>query len=263
MCGIVGYIGEKEAQDILLKSLSRLEYRGYDSAGLATIKGKKIQLAKKKGKLNVLSDELKSDPIEGTTGIGHTRWATHGVPNDINAHPHLDCKEKIALVHNGIIENYLELKEKLKKEGHKFISETDTEVIAHLIEKFYSGDLAEAVRKALKLLHGSYAIAVIHKDEPEKLVGARCDSPLIVGVGSGENFLASDVPAVLDHTKNVIYLNNHEIVVLTKNHVLVKDLEGRKITKKISKINWDISQAEKSLEDYGAHALLFLPNSKA
>ncbi|OGX00500.1 MAG: glutamine--fructose-6-phosphate aminotransferase [Omnitrophica bacterium RIFCSPLOWO2_02_FULL_45_16] len=246
MCGIAGYIGDREAQDILLKSLSRLEYRGYDSAGLATIKGRSIQLVKKQGKLKILSADLKSDPIEGAIGIGHTRWATHGVPSDINAHPHLDCKGKLALVHNGIIENYLELKEKLQKEGHKFTSQTDTEVIAHLIEKFYSGDIVEAVRKALKKLRGSYAMAVIHKDEPAKLVGARCDSPLIVGVGQGENFLASDVPAVLDHTKDVIYLNNREIAVLTKDHVLVKDFEGRKINRKVSKINWDISQAEKA-----------------
>ena len=246
MCGIAGYIGDREAQDILLKSLSRLEYRGYDSAGLATIKGRSIQLVKKQGKLKILSADLKSDPIEGAIGIGHTRWATHGVPSDINAHPHLDCKGKLALVHNGIIENYLELKEKLQKEGHKFTSQTDTEVIAHLIEKFYSGDIVEAVRRAIKKLRGSYAMAVIHKDEPAKLVGARCDSPLIVGVGQGENFLASDVPAVLDHTKDVIYLNNREIAVLTKDHVLVKDFEGRKINRKVSKINWDISQAEKA-----------------
>lgn len=246
MCGIAGYIGDREAQYILLKSLSRLEYRGYDSAGLATIKGRSIQLVKKQGKLKVLSADLKSDPIEGTIGIGHTRWATHGIPNDINAHPHLDCKGKLALVHNGIIENYLELKERLQKEGCRFTSQTDTEVIAHLIEKFYSGDIVEAVRKAIKKLRGSYAMAVIHKDEPAKLVGARCDSPLIVGVGQGENFLASDVPAVLDHTKDVIYLNNHEIVILTKDHVLIKDFEGRKINKKVSKINWDIGQAEKA-----------------
>ena len=246
MCGIVGYIGDREAQGILLKSLSRLEYRGYDSAGLAIIKGKKIELVKRQGKLEILVGELKSSGMKGTTGIGHTRWATHGVPNDVNAHPHLDCRGRLAVVHNGIIENYLELKEALKKEGHKFISDTDTEVIAHLIEKFYSGDIAEAVRKALKLLHGSYAIAVIHRDEPQKLIGARRDSPLIVGVGKGENFLASDVPAVLDHTKDVIYLDNNEIVIMTKDHVLVKDAGGRRVNKKVSKIAWDISQAEKA-----------------
>ena len=246
MCGIVGYIGGREAQDILLKNLSRLEYRGYDSAGIATVKGRKIELVKRQGKLNILAGELKKNRVSGTVGIGHTRWATHGVPSDVNAHPHLDCKCKIAVVHNGIIENYLELKEGLKKEGHKFLSETDTEVIAHLIEKLYEGDIVEAVRKAVKLLHGSYAIAVLHKDEPQKLVGARCDSPLIVGVGKGENFLASDVPAVMEHTKEVMYLDNHEIAVLTKDRVLVKDMAGRTVSRKISKINWDISQAEKA-----------------
>ena len=246
MCGIVGYVGDREAQNILLKSLSRLEYRGYDSAGLAVIKGKKIEIVKKQGKLKILQEKLRINPIKGTTGVGHTRWATHGVPSDINAHPHADCKKKIAVVHNGIIENYLELKEGLKKEGHRFVSETDTEIIAHLIEKLYAGDIAEAVRRAVKLLRGSYAIAVIHKDEPQKLIGARCDSPLIIGVGKGENFLASDVPAVLDHTKNVIYLNNHEIAILTKDHVTIKDSNGRKIDREVSRIPWDISQAEKS-----------------
>jgi glucosamine--fructose-6-phosphate aminotransferase (isomerizing) len=246
MCGIVGYIGDREAQNILLNSLSRLEYRGYDSAGLATIKGRSIELVKRQGKLGVLKEELKSNDVKGNIGIGHTRWATHGVPNDINAHPHLDCKGKIAVVHNGIIENYLGLKEELKKEGHRFISETDTEVIAHLIEKLYSGDIAEAARKAVKLLRGSYAIAVIHKNEPQRLIGVRCDSPLIVGVGRGENFLASDVPAVLDHTKDVIYLDNHEIAILTKDRVLIKDSEGRKIDRRTSRITWDISQAEKA-----------------
>ena len=246
MCGIVGYVGDREAQGILLKSLSRLEYRGYDSAGLAIIKGKRINLSKKKGKLKMLAEELKSNPLEGSTGIGHTRWATHGIPSDMNAHPHLDCKGKIAVAHNGIIENYLDLKSGLQKEGHKFISETDTEVIAHLIEKFYSGDIAEAVRKAIKVLHGSYAIAVIHKDEPGRLIGARRDSPLIVGIGRGENFLASDVPAVLDHTKNVVYLNNHEMAILTKDRVVIKDHEGRTIERKPSRISWDINQAEKS-----------------
>jgi glucosamine--fructose-6-phosphate aminotransferase (isomerizing) len=175
----------------------------------------------------------------------NSRWATHGIPSDTNAHPHLDCRGRLAVVHNGIIENYLELKEELRKEGHKFTSETDTETIAHLVEKLYRGDIAEAVRKAVKRLQGSYAIAVIHKDEPDKIVGVRSDSPLIIGVGKGENFFASDVPAVLDHTKNIIYLDNHEIAVLTKNSVTVKDADGRRLNKKISKINWDISQAEK------------------
>ncbi|MFA4982120.1 MAG: glutamine--fructose-6-phosphate transaminase (isomerizing) [Candidatus Omnitrophota bacterium] len=246
MCGIVGYIGGRSAQDILLKGLSRLEYRGYDSAGVATIKGGNINTVKRMGKLKVLIDELKDNPAEGKIGIGHTRWATHGAPSDVNAHPHLDCAGKIAVVHNGIVENYLELKKQLARQGHKFISETDTEVIAHLIEKFYKGDLEKAVLKTVRLLKGSYALAVIHRDEPSRLVGARCDSPLIVGLGDGENFLASDVPAVLDYTDKVMYLENHEVINLTKEGVTVKDLSGRIIHKRPSTINWDIKQAEKS-----------------
>jgi len=246
MCGIIGYIGDRKAQGVLLKGLGRLEYRGYDSAGIAVLEGKRINLVKRQGKLRVLIDELKSGPIGGSLGVGHTRWATHGVPNDTNAHPHLDCSGNIAVVHNGIVENYLELKKMLTREGHKFISETDTETISHLIEKFYKGDLEKAVLETVKRLKGSYAIAVIHKDEPETLVGARCDSPLIVGVGEGENFLASDVPAVLDYTKSVIYLENHEIVKLTRGSVRVKDLTGRTVHRKISTVKWDISQAEKA-----------------
>lgn len=234
------------AQYLLLKGLSRLEYRGYDSAGVAILKGGRISTVKKQGKLNILADELKDGPISGTIGIGHTRWATHGAPSDANAHPHMDCSGKIAVVHNGIIENYIDLRKVLKREGHKFLSETDTEAIPHLIEKFYKGNLEKAVRKALKLLKGSYAIVVMHQDEPDRLVGARSDSPLIVGVGKNENFLASDVPAVLDYTKKVIYLENHEIVVVTKNKVVVKNNSGRAIHRVPSAVNWDISQAEKA-----------------
>ncbi|MFA6320269.1 MAG: glutamine--fructose-6-phosphate transaminase (isomerizing) [Candidatus Omnitrophota bacterium] len=246
MCGIVGYIGTKSAQEVLLKGLSRLEYRGYDSSGVAIIESKKLNLVKRQGKLRILADVLKEGPSKGTVGIGHTRWATHGIPNDINAHPHLDCTGKIAVVHNGIVENYLELKKILMKEGHKFISETDTEIIAHLIEKYYNGHLEAAVLKAIKLLKGSYAIAVVHSGEPDKIVGARCDSPLIIGLGDGENFLASDVPAVLDYTKDVIYLDNHELIILTKTGVTIKDYDGRVLSKKPSKIKWDIKQAEKA-----------------
>jgi len=216
MCGIVGYAGGGKAQDVILKGLGRLEYRGYDSAGAAVLSGGKMSIVKRQGKLKVLSSELSGSPLAGCVGIGHTRWATHGIPNDTNAHPHRDCAGKIAVVHNGIIENYLELKDELKKKGHKFLSETDTEIIPHLVEELYKGDLEEAVRKAVKMLRGSYAIAVIHEDEPRKVVGARCDSPLIVGLGKGENFLASDVPAILDYTHNVIYLDNHEIITITK-----------------------------------------------
>ena len=246
MCGIVGYVGNRKAQEVLLKGLSRLEYRGYDSAGVAVLESHKINLVKRQGKLRILTDVLKSSPTKGTVGVGHTRWATHGVPNDTNAHPHADCTGKIAVVHNGIIENYLDLKKSLMREGHKFTSETDTEIIAHLIEKHYKGNLEAAVSKTVKLLKGSYAIAVIHTNEPDRVVGARCDSPLIIGVGDGENFLASDVPAVLDYTKNVIYLDNHEIITITKTAVTVKDYSGRIITKKPAKIKWDIKQAEKA-----------------
>ena len=245
MCGIVGYVGERRAQDVLMKGLNRLEYRGYDSAGLAIIEGHRINLTKKQGKLRFLTEALKKNPAKGVTGIGHTRWATHGIPNDANAHPHLDCTGKIAVVHNGIIENYLDLKKGLMKEGHRFSSETDTETIAHLVEKHYKGDLEKAVMKAVKQLKGSYAIAVVHAQEPGKIVGARCDSPLIIGVGDGENFLASDVPAVLDYTTSVIYLDNHELITLTKSGVTVKDYNGRVMPKKPSKITWNIKQAEK------------------
>ena len=182
MCGIIGYIGSRNAQEVLLKGLSRLEYRGYDSAGVAVIENGRIRSDKRQGKLKVLAGELSANTIEGVIGIGHTRWATHGAPNDINAHPHLDCTGKIAVVHNGIIENYLELKSRLRKSGHKFVSETDTETISHLIEEYYKGDLEKAVCKALGFLRGSYAIAVIHKDNPDRIVGARCDSPLIAGI---------------------------------------------------------------------------------
>ncbi len=245
MCGIVGYIGNKEAQGVILKGLSRLEYRGYDSSGLAIIDHKSITIVKKQGKLKVLAAELSENPIAGNVGIGHTRWATHGVPSDDNAHPHRDCSGKIAVVHNGIIENYLELKTELKKKGHKFLSQTDTEVIPHLIEEFYKGDLEDALRKTIGMLKGSYAIAAIHKDEPHKVVGARCDSPLIVGIGKGENFLASDVPAIIDYTHDVIYLDNHDMVCITEDSITVKDASGHIVHRKPSKIKWDISQAEK------------------
>jgi len=246
MCGIVGYIGNRRAQDVLLKGLSRLEYRGYDSTGVAILKDSKLSLVKRQGKLTILINELQADPISGFLGIGHSRWATHGVPNDVNAHPHLDCKEKLAIVHNGIIENYLALKKALIKEGHKFRSDTDTEVIAHLVEKYYKGNLEKAVLRTVRLLKGSYAIAVIHVNETNKVVGARCDSPLIVGVGKDENFIASDVPAILEYTKDVIYLENHELVTITKENVIIMDHNGRVVPKKPVKIKWDIKQAEKA-----------------
>ncbi len=247
MCGIVGYTGERAVTDILIKGLTRLEYRGYDSSGVAVIKTEGLKTRKKQGKLNVLKEELEKTPIKGgTAGIGHTRWATHGVPNDVNAHPHLDHEKKIAIAHNGIIENYQALKKQLEEKGHKFLSDTDSEIIAHLISSAYKGDLCSAVKAAVKVLEGSYALAVIHKDEPGRIIGTRKDSPLIVGVGDGENFLASDVPAVLEYTKEIIYLENEEIADMEKDSYRIYNSDGEKITKNPTVINWDISQAEKS-----------------
>ncbi len=248
MCGIIGYIGDREAQPILLNGLKRLEYRGYDSAGMCVILENKESLSVRKlsGKVKDLEGLLKKKPLCGSRGLAHNRWATHGAPNQINAHPHLDCKSEIALVHNGIIENYATLKVGLIKEGHRFLSQTDTEVIVHLIEKFYKDiPLEEAVRKTLRLLVGSFAIGVISKREPQKLVGARLGSPLIVGLGKHENFLASDVAAVLEYTKEIVFLEEGEIAVLAKEGFKVTDSSGTEITKKSVRINWDIAQAQK------------------
>jgi len=248
VCGIVGYIGERPAQEILLTGLKRLEYRGYDSSGIAVIlPGKNTPSVRKSpGKIKALDKLLKSKPLAGSVGIAHTRWATHGAPTQNNAHPHTDCENEIALVHNGIIENYEPLKAQLLKEGHVFRSQTDTEVIVHLIEKFYKNiPLEEAVRKALKLVTGSFAIAVIAKQEPDKLVGARSGSPLIIGIGKGENFLASDAPAILEHTKDIIFLDENEVAVLSKNSCKITDLNGRLVTRETRRINWDIEQAQK------------------
>jgi len=245
MCGIVGYIGSKDAQPILLSGLKRLEYRGYDSAGMATIVKGKISIRKEEGKIAVLEKLLKSKPLTGTIGISHTRWATHGVPDQKNSHPHTSCKEDIAIVHNGIIENYEDLKESLVSEGHKFKSETDTEVIAHLIEKFYQKDMVLAVRATLKQLKGSFALAVISKDYPDQLIAARSGSPLVVGIGKGENFIASDIPALLEYTKKMLFIEDDEMIVLTKDDVTITSLDGEKILREPTTITWDISQAEK------------------
>ena len=253
MCGIVGYVGGKEAQPILLAGLKRLEYRGYDSSGIAIILPHKenISIRKAPGKISALEKLVRNKPLVGSVGIAHTRWATHGAPTQLNAHPHQDCARQIAVVHNGIIENYETLKIQLIKEGHIFRSQTDTEVIVHLIEKFYKNiPLEKAVSLALKLLVGSFAIGVVSTREPNKLVGARLGSPLIVGVGKGENFLASDVPAVLGFTKEVIFLDENEIVVLNQEQFKVYNLEGKTILKSVSHIGWDIAQAEKSGFDH-------------
>jgi len=244
MCGIVGYIGSRKASPILLSGLKKLEYRGYDSAGVCTINNKDVLIKKDIGKIEEIDKKINLGNLEGDIGISHCRWATHGKVSKENAHPHTDCSGKIAIVHNGIIENYNELKKELEKKGHKFKSETDTEVIAHLIEENYDGDLKEAVLKALKKLGGSYALGVIHSDF-DGLIAARNESPLIVGVGKDENFISSDVPAILEHTKKVIYLDNEEIAVLGKDRVEIFDLDGNKKEKKIEEIEWNAEQAQK------------------
>jgi glucosamine--fructose-6-phosphate aminotransferase (isomerizing) len=248
MCGIVGYVGTKNCKDILLSGLQRLEYRGYDSAGLAILNNKTLSFIKKEGKLKILINFLKDKQFNGYTGIGHTRWATHGEPTDTNAHPHLDCSKKLAIVHNGIIENYSYLREKLKVEGHKFYSQTDTEVIAHLIEKYYKikkNSLIEAVRKAVLQLDGSYALAVISTNENGKLIGARKGSPLVVGKGKNESFIASDVPALLPFTKEVLFIKDEEIVFIEKDKISLFDLKGKERKIKWTKVKWDLQQAEK------------------
>jgi len=249
MCGIIGYIGNRPAKDILLAGLKLLEYRGYDSSGIGVIlpKKEKICIKKSPGKISALEKILKNCLLTGGTGIAHTRWATHGAPTHANAHPHLDCSKRIALVHNGIIENYEQLKKQLIKEGHVFESQTDTEVIVHLIEKFYKNiSIEEAVCRALKLLNGSFALAVISSCEPNKLIGARSGSPLIIGVGEGENFIASDVPAVLGSTKNIIFMEEGEVAVLSRDSFKVIDLEGKTVFKKVTAITWDIALAQRA-----------------
>ncbi|HEA46810.1 MAG TPA: glutamine--fructose-6-phosphate transaminase (isomerizing) [bacterium] len=246
MCGIVGYFGKRRAKTILIDGLKRLEYRGYDSAGIAILERNKIRLYKKKGKISVLEGLLLDKKFEGNIGLGHTRWATHGKPSDKNAHPHLDCSGNLAVVHNGIIENYLILKKELIKKGHKFKSETDTEVIAHLIEENFKGDLEEATREALKRVEGAYAIGVISTKDPEKLVAARYGSPLIVGLGEGEYFIASDVPAILNHTREVIFLDEGQLATLTPEGVKVTTLDNKEVKKAVTRIEWDVSLAQKS-----------------
>jgi len=244
VCGITGYIGFRDAKNILIESLKKLDYRGYDSAGVGIV-DKKLKVFKEVGEITNVEKQIPQ--IKGTLGIGHTRWATHGAVTKENAHPHVSCDKKIAVVHNGIIENFKKLRDELKKKGHKFISQTDTEVIAHLIDDVYKkGNLEDAVISAVKKIEGSYAIAVVCADEPEKLVGARKESPLIIGAGDNENFLASDIPAFLKYTNRVIYLEEDEICVLTKNSIKVFDKKKKEIKKKEEVITWDVKDAEKS-----------------
>jgi glucosamine--fructose-6-phosphate aminotransferase (isomerizing) len=250
MCGIVGYIGSKQAQGILLEGLSKLEYRGYDSAGLAVYNGETIGLNKSKGRLSNLEEKLSVRSLPGELGIGHTRWATHGKPSDENAHPHVDNAERFAVVHNGIIENYIELKEELMAKGHTFVSETDTEVVAKLLAELWNGDLVSTVQNVVARLEGAYALGIISVYEPDKLVAVRCASPLIVGVGQGENFIASDIPAILKHTRDVYILEDGEMAILEKDKVTLMKVDGTPVKRETMRVSWDIATAEKGGYDH-------------
>lgn len=245
MCGIVGYVGRKKATDFLLDGLSKLEYRGYDSAGIAVVESGEVTVVKHKGRLTNLEKILSDKAVEGCVGIGHTRWATHGEPSDINAHPHQSSKSSITVVHNGIIENYLELRDWLKGEGYVFLSETDTEVIPNLIDYYYEGDLFKAVVKATERLEGSYALGVVCAEEPDKLIAVRKDSPLIVGVGKDETFIASDIPAVISYTRDVYLLDDNEFVIIDQNGPQLVNADGSKVNKDIYKVTWSQEAAEK------------------
>lgn len=245
MCGIVGYIGKREASPLLIEGLSKLEYRGYDSAGVAIISEDKINIEKSKGRLKNLENKLEDAPLKGGLGIGHTRWATHGEPSDTNSHPHFNKDKTIAVVHNGIIENYIYLKKWLGGFGYEFLTETDTEVVAHLIDYFYKGDIVKAVADSIQKIKGSYALGVVSSKEPDKLVAIRKDSPLIVGIGEEENFIASDIPAILSQTRKVYLLEDKELVVLTKGNISITTLEGVPVEKEVFNVTWDAEAAEK------------------
>lgn len=246
MCGIVGYIGEREAAPILLDGLSKLEYRGYDSAGIAIYNGEKINMVKATGRLKVLDDLTHGGSVlPGTIGIGHTRWATHGEPSDTNAHPHFNKDGSIVVVHNGIIENYMKLKKKMETRGYKFISETDTEVIAHMLDYYYNGSPIETITKIMHRMEGSYALGIMFKDHPEEIYAVRKDSPLIVGESKDGNFIASDAPAILKYTRQVYFIQNEEIVKLTKDSLTFYNIDEEELEKDPTTIEWDINAAEK------------------
>jgi glucosamine--fructose-6-phosphate aminotransferase (isomerizing) len=246
MCGIVGYIGDQKAVPIILDGLKRLEYRGYDSAGIAVLeKGNCLGVRRAQGKLRNLEEVMRLNPVEGSYGIGHTRWATHGRPTEENAHPHRDCHGDIVVVHNGIVENYLTLKQQLVEEGHKFVTETDTEIIAHLVEKYFDGNLESAVRDAVKQLTGVFALSVISRKDPNKIVAARSGPPVVVGLGDGEYFVASDVPAILGYTRDMFFLADGDMAILTRDGVHLTDFNGRPVKRQVSHILWDPIMAEK------------------
>jgi glucosamine--fructose-6-phosphate aminotransferase (isomerizing) len=247
MCGIIGYIGSKQVVPILIEGLRRLEYRGYDSAGVAVVRDGKIDLRRSAGKLARLEEVIAATPIDGDYGIGHTRWATHGRPTEENAHPHRDCTGRIVVVHNGIIENYLDLKHQLQKEGHTFVTETDTEIVAHLVEREMKDDgLENGVRRALLYMRGLFALVLISADDPNKIVTVRNGPPIVVGLGEGEFFVASDIPAILSHTRDVVFLGDEEMAIITPAGVEFTDYSGRAVSKKSTKVSWDPVMAEKA-----------------
>ncbi|MBR2216429.1 MAG: glutamine--fructose-6-phosphate transaminase (isomerizing) [Selenomonadaceae bacterium] len=245
MCGIVGYVGNKEAAVFLLEGLSKLEYRGYDSAGIAVYDGSEIRVEKSVGRLAALKDKIGSNMPKGSLGIGHTRWATHGRPSDSNAHPHADCSGDFVVVHNGIIENYLNLKEELIEKGHAFRSETDTEVVAHLLEEVYHGDFEAAVRDVLRRIDGSYSLVFLSKKHPDRLICTKQDNPLVIGLGEGENFIASDIPAIIQRTRRTFIMNDGEVAVVTKDSVTITNRRGEPVQKKVFEVNWNAEAAEK------------------
>ena len=245
MCGIVGYVGDRQAAEFLLDGLSKLEYRGYDSAGIAVYADGDIRVEKSVGRLTALRDQIKGHVPVGSIGIGHTRWATHGRPSDVNAHPHMDCRGDFAIVHNGIIENYLSLKEELIAKGHVFKSETDTEVVVHLLEELYSGDFVAAVRAVLKQIEGSYALAFMSRKHPDVLLCTKQDNPLIIGLGEGENFIASDIPAIISRTRRTYILGDGELALVRKDSVEVKNRAGEPVSKKVFEVTWNAEAAEK------------------
>jgi len=246
MCGIVGYIGAQQAVPIILDGLKRLEYRGYDSAGIAVLDGGNcLSVRRASGKLRNLEDALHLNPLAGLYGIGHTRWATHGRPTEENAHPHRDCHGDVVVVHNGIVENYLALKQQLTDEGHRFVTETDTEVIAHLVEKHFDGNLENAVRDAVRELTGVFALSVISRKDPDKIVAARSGPPVVVGLGDHEYFVASDVPAILGYTRDMFFLADGDMAILTRDGVHLTDFNGRPVKRQVSHILWDPIMAEK------------------
>ena len=245
MCGIVGYVGDRQAAEFLLDGLSKLEYRGYDSAGIAVYDNGSVRVEKSVGRLSALRDKIKGNVPVGNIGIGHTRWATHGRPSDVNAHPHVDCHNDFAIVHNGIIENYLSLKEELIEKGHVFKSETDTEVVVHLLEDVYQGDFVAAVREVLRRIEGSYALAFMSRKHPDMLVCTKQDNPLIIGLGEGENYIASDIPAIISRTRRTYIMGDGELAVIRKDGIEITDRKGDPVSKKVFEVTWNAEAAEK------------------